>query len=93
MNEVDGHCNVFHGSTMLTKVRNYIRVYDAAAKILKQNHPDTKLCANPHRIWNESSRQAVRQITRDDRVTDCRCRTGLVCVWDHVGQSNFGARS
>jgi len=47
MNEVDGHCNVFHGSTMLTKVRNYIRVYDAAAKILKHNHPDTKLCANP----------------------------------------------
>ena len=43
MNEVDGHCNVFFGSTMLAKVRNYNRMYDSAAKILKKNHPDTKL--------------------------------------------------
>ena len=45
MNEVDGHCNVFFGSTMLAKVRNYNRMYDSAAKILKKNHPDTKLIA------------------------------------------------
>ena len=42
MNEVDGHCNVFYGPD---PIRNYIRVYDAAAKILKQNHPETKLIA------------------------------------------------
>jgi hypothetical protein len=43
MNEVDGHCNIFIGTTAVERVRHWITIYDASATLLKANHPTTKL--------------------------------------------------